>query len=119
MTSHEQSKHVDLVSVLFLLQLIHAWRARHDTGPRTNLTNRAGNSRKAMGMAAKESEGTRPKHPGPEILHAGSQSASLLVQLGLAAFAISAYIRSTLCPALQSYIPQRIQPQSQISFCMI
>ena len=59
----------------------------------------AGNLRKAMGMAAKVTE---LKQPDPKVPQAGSHSASVLVQLGLAAFAISAYIRSTLCSALQS-----------------
>ena len=79
----------------------------------------AGNLRKAMGMAVKESEGAKPKQSDPDVLHAASQSASVLVQLGLAAFAVSAYIRSTLCPALQSYVPQPTQPQSQVSLLMI
>ena len=74
----------------------------------------AGNLRKAMGIGSKEadlSKQTQPESEGPQVA-AQAAAAAVLVPVGLAAFAVSAYIRSTLCPSLQSYSPQ---PLSSIS----
>lgn len=78
-----------------------------------NLTDRfAGNLRKAIGITAKEADGSSQAET--EAAQAAAQSAEALVQVALAAFAISAYIRSTLCPSLQSYEPQPKLPQTWV-----
>lgn len=84
-----------------------------------NLTDRlAGNLRKAIGITAKEADSSSQAET--EAAQAAAQSAEALVQVALAAFAISAYIRSTLCPSLQSYEPQPKLPQTWVKprlFC--
>ena len=73
----------------------------------------AGNLRKAMGMGSKEADlhkQTQPEFEGPQV----AAAAAVLVPLGLTAFAISAYIRSTLCPSLQTYSPQTLSSVSTV-----
>ena len=74
----------------------------------------AGNLRKAMGMGAKEPDTAKRTQPESEASQAAAESAAMLVQLGFAAFAVSAYIRSTSCPALQSCSPQPVYPNSLV-----
>ena len=93
-----------------------AGSAGNDPVSKPNLTDRmAGNLRKAMGIGAKELETVKRIQPESEVSHAAVQSAAMLVQIGLAAFAVSAYVRSTLCPALQHYCPQPIHPKTMVS----
>ena len=66
----------------------------------------AGNFRKAMGITAKEPDTAKRIPPDSEASQANAQSAAKMVQIGFMAFAVSAYIRSSLCPDLQSYSPQ-------------
>ena len=66
----------------------------------------AGNFRKAMGITAKEPDTAKRIPPDSEASQANAQSAANMVQIGFTAFAVSAYIRSSLCPDLQSYSPQ-------------
>ena len=76
----------------------------------------AGNLRKAMGMGSKEADlhkQTQPELEGPQVA-AEAAAAAVLVPLGLTAFAISAYIRSTLCPSLQTYSPQTLSSLSTV-----
>ncbi|KAL3140229.1 hypothetical protein ABBQ38_004504 [Trebouxia sp. C0009 RCD-2024] len=84
-------------------------------GGKSNLSDRmAGNLRKAMGMGSKDADLAKRVQPDSEApqMAAHAAAAATLVPLGLAAFAISAYIRSTLCPSLQSYCPQPVCPVS-------
>ena len=89
-----------------------------DTAPsaKSNLTGRmAGNFRKVMGIGSKESETAKLTQPDAAGSHASTNSgAATLVPVALAAFAVSAYIRSTLCPALQSYSPQPVQVLNKV-----
>ena len=94
-------------------------RACTGSAPSTkpNLTDRfAGNLRKAIGITAKEADGSSQAET--EAAQAAAESAESLVQVALAAFAISAYIRSTLCPSLQSYEPQPKLPQTWVRRCL-
>ena len=75
----------------------------------------AGTLRKAMGRGAKEADAAKRVQPESEASQASARSAALRVQIALAAFAISAYVRSTLCPALQGYTPQPVYPTSLVS----
>ena len=79
----------------------------------------AGNFRKAMGLAGKEADAAKRIQPESEASQAAARSAAVLVQLGFAAFAVSAYIRSSLCPALQGYSPQPKSPSTQVRICII
>ena len=83
-----------------------------------NLTDRmAGNLRKAMGMGSKEADlpkQTQPEFEGPQTA-AQAAAAAVLVPVGVTAFAVSAYIRSTLCPSLQSYSPQPLPSVSTVN----
>ena len=93
---------------------VSACHAGHvDTAPsaKSNLTGRmAGNFQKVMGIGSNESETAKVTQPESAGSHAANNSdATFLIPVALAAFAISAYIRSTLCPALQSYFPQPVQ----------
>lgn len=86
-------------------------------GVKGNLTDRmAGNLRKAMGIGSKEANPGKQLQPGHEGPHMAAQAAAaaVLVPVGLAAFAISAYIRSTLCPSLQGYSPQPVSSVSTV-----
>lgn len=77
----------------------------------------AGNLRKAMGIGSKEADlpkQIQPESEGPQMA-AQAAAAAVLVPLGLAAFAVSAYIRSTLCPSLQSYSPQPLSSVSTVT----
>jgi len=81
--------------------------AAADSSAKPNLTDRmAGNFRKAMGITAKEPDTAKRIPPDSEASQATAQSATHMVQMGYMAFAVSAYIRSSLCPDLQSYSPQ-------------
>jgi hypothetical protein len=66
----------------------------------------AGNFRKAMGITAKKPDTAKRIPPDSEASQANAQAAANIVQIGFMAFAVSAYIRSSLCPDLQSYSPQ-------------
>ena len=66
----------------------------------------AGNFRKAMGILAKEPDTAKRIPPDSEASQANAQAAANMVQIGFMAFAVSAYIRTSLCPDLQSYSPQ-------------
>ena len=77
----------------------------------------AGNFRKAMGLAGKEADTAKRIQPESEASQAAARSAAVLVQLGFAAFAVSAYIRSSLCPALQTPQPRCLS--TQVSICII
>lgn len=86
-------------------------------GGKAKLTDRmAGNLRKAMGIGSKDTDPAKRIQPDSEGLQvaAHAAAAAALVPLGLTAFAISAYIRSTLCPSLQSYSPQPSCPVSMV-----
>lgn len=69
-----------------------------------------------MGMGSKDADLAKRVQPDSEApqMAAHAAAAATLVPLGLAAFAISAYIRSTLCPSLQSYCPQPVCPVSMV-----
>ena len=86
-------------------------------GVKGNLTDRmAGNLRKAMGIGSKEADlpkQTQPDFEGPQMA-AQAAAAAVLVPVGVMAFAVSAYIRSTLCPSLQSYSPQSLSSVSTV-----
>ena len=83
------------------------------SGNKSNLTDRfAGNLRKAIGIPAKDPAVRSPAET--EAVQAAAQSAEALVQVALAAFAVSAYIRSSLCPMLQSYEPQAKLPSLEV-----
>ena len=79
----------------------------------------AGNFRKAMGLAGKEADTAKRIQPESEASQAAARSAAVLVQLGFVAFAVSAYIRSSLCPALQSYSPQPKCLSTWVRICII
>ena len=96
------------------------WYTGHavgSSGSTGNLTDRmTGNLRKAMGIGSKDADLAKriqPESEAPQVA-AHAAAAAALVPLGLAAFAISAYIRSTLCPSLQSYSPQPLCPVSMV-----
>ena len=75
----------------------------------------AGNLRKAMGIGSKEpdlAKRIQPETEGSQMAHAAAAAA--LVPVGLTAFAVSAYIRCTLCPSLQSYSPQPLSSVSTV-----
>ena len=91
---------------------INTWivGAAADSSAKPNLTDRvAGNFRKAMGITVKEPDTAKRIPPDSEALQATAQSAANMVQIGFMAFAVSAYIRSSLCPDLQSYSPQPVR----------
>ena len=77
----------------------------------------AGNLRKAMGIGSKEADlpkQTQPEFEGPQMAGQAAAAAAVLVPLGLTAFAVSAYIRSTLCPSLQGYSPKPLSSVSTV-----
>lgn len=89
--------------------------AAADSSAKPNLTDRmAGNFRKAMGITAKEPDTAKRLPPDYEASQANAQSAANMVQIGFTAFAVSAYIRSSLCPDLKSYSPQPMHLTAQV-----
>ncbi|KAL0036203.1 hypothetical protein WJX79_007899 [Trebouxia sp. C0005] len=92
----------------------HQPGAAADSSAKPNLTDRmAGNFRKAMGITAKEPDTAKRLPPDYEASQANAQSAANMVQIGFTAFAVSAYIRSSLCPDLKSYSPQPMHLTAQ------
>ncbi|DBA95921.1 TPA: hypothetical protein ACH3X1_001448 [Trebouxia sp. C0004] len=88
--------------------------AAADSSAKPNLTDRmTGNFRKAMGITAKEPDTAKRIPPDSEASQATAQAAANMVQIGFVAFAVSAYIRSSLCPDLQSYSPQPMRLTAQ------
>ena len=93
--------------------------AASDFSAKPNLPDRtAGNFRKAMGITAKEPDTAKRIPPDSETSHATAQSAANMVQIGFMAFAVSAYIGSSLCPDLQSYSPQPMRLTAPVRPCI-